>query len=162
MEKNLKWNNAQSEELLCWKHILYKLNNPLYIKLKKKYWRLILRKAGLDPENLKTKSIIEIGSGPSGIFLLFPEKRDFTIVDPLINEYLKLVPFLNNKKYNLINKTLEKINFKKTYDFIFAINCIDHTYNILKFINKLNGLCDPESIVIIAVNCHNSKWSEFI
>ena len=155
------WQQAQSEELNCWVQISHKLDSPLYIERKKVYWQRILGKAGLTAESLSEQTIIEVGAGPSGIFLLFPDKADFTTLDPLNNEYVRLVPQLYAQQ-TVIASALETYETAQRFDIVFAINCIDHSDDITLFVEKLAALCQVGGTAVLAVNCHQQRWSEWI
>jgi SAM-dependent methyltransferase len=155
------WQQAQSEEFNCWVQISHKLDSELYIARKKAYWQRILHKAGLTAESLDTHSIIEVGAGPSGIFLLFPNKPDFVTLDPLNDEYTRLAPHLYQQQ-TTIASPLETFVPEQTFDCVFAINCIDHSNDIELFVAKLAALCGVGGTAVLAVNCHQNRWSEWI
>lgn len=161
MKKSPIWQQAQSEELNCWVQISHKLDSPQYIEYKKVYWQRILAKAGQTPEDLVTKSVIEVGAGPSGIFLLFPHKSDFTSLDPLNASYLELAPHLYHQQ-TIVTSPLEKYTPTRSFDLVFAINCIDHSDDIDLFVEKLAALCGEAGKAVVAVNCHQNRWSEWI
>lgn len=155
------WQQAQSEELNCWVQISHKLDNDLYIARKKAYWQRILAKARLSPERLATKSVLEVGAGPSGIFLLFPEKADFVSLDPLNNQYTQLAPHLYHQQ-TVVTGPLETFATERQFDVVLAINCIDHSEAIDLFIQKLAAVCDGAGTAVLAVNCHQTRWGEWI
>ena len=155
------WQQAQSDELNCWVQISHKLESTLYIDRKKAYWRRILRKAELTPKLLANQSVIEVGAGPSGIFLLFPNKADFVTLDPLNDEYRQLAPHLYHEQIT-ITTPLEAFTPSQPFETVFAINCIDHSDDIELFIEKLAALCAEGGTAVLAVNCHQNRWSEWI
>ncbi len=161
MNRSSVWQQAQSEELNCWVQISHKLHSELYIERKKAYWRRILHKAGLSAESLTDQSIIEVGAGPSGIFLLFPNKSDFVTLDPLNDAYRRLAPHLFHQQMT-IAAPLESFVSEQTFDTVFAINCIDHSDDIELFVAKLALLCGARGTAVLAVNCHQHYWSEWI
>ena len=161
MKRSSVWQQAQSEELNCWVQISHKLDSDLYIERKKAYWQRILHKAGLTAELLTDQSVIEVGAGPSGIFLLFPHKLDFVTLDPLNDEYRRLAPHLFHQQ-TAIASSLETFAPKQTFDYVFAINCIDHSDDIELFVEKLAALCGVGGTAVLAVNCHQNRWSEWI
>ncbi len=161
MKTHKVWQQAQSEELNCWVQISHKLDSALYIQRKKAYWRRILSKAGLTLADVAAQSVIEVGAGPSGIFLLFPGKTDFITLDPLNDQYKRLAPHLYHQQ-TIITTPLEKYRPKRTFEIVFAINCIDHSDDIDLFVEKLAALCAVGGTAVLAVNCHQNKWSEWI
>lgn len=161
MSKYKIWQQAQSEELNCWVQISHKLDSALYIERKKAYWRRILHKAGLTPEEVAAQSVIEVGAGPSGIFLLFPDKADFVTLDPLNDKYKQLAPHLYHQQ-TVVTSPLEAFAPGRTFEIVFAINCIDHSDDIDLFVEKLAVLCGVGGTAVLAVNCHQNKWSEWI
>lgn len=161
MSDSRKWIHAQEEELNCWESVAHKLKTPLYIQKKKEYWERLIEKSGLNKTVLKNESVIEIGAGPSGMFMLFPEHESYTILDPLNDSYVELSSHLFGKQ-EIVSQKLEEFEIKKTYNSVFAINCIDHCDDIDAFLLKLSQLSDGKGYVVLAVNCHEKKWSEKI
>ncbi len=154
------WKQAQSEELNCWVQISHKLNSNRYIDHKKEYWRRILHKAGVTAVSLANCSVIEVGAGPSGIFLLFPDKPDFVTLDPLNEEYERLASHLFHKQ-TVIASPLETFAPARRFDYVFAINCIDHSDDIEQFVARLAALCQEDGTAVLAVNCHQNRWSQW-
>src|SRR5262245_33843836 len=112
------------------------MESKVYRENKSKYWHLIIQKAGLSLHDLARKQILEVGCGPSGIFMIFPDTSDLTLLDPLLNEYTKISPQLISGR-KIIGEPLEYAKLESKYDVIIAINCLDHCDDIHLFLRKL-------------------------
>jgi len=156
MGDSRKWVHAQEEELSCWESVAHKLKDSLYIQKKKEYWEQLIDKSGLNKEVLNNKSVIEIGAGPSGMFMLFPKHEAYTVLDPLNDSYLKLSSHLFGEQ-EIVSQKLEEFETNKTYHSVIAINCIDHCDDINAFLLKLSQLSDDKGYVVLAVNCHEKN-----
>jgi|GEM_PF-2201483 SAM-dependent methyltransferase len=154
-----QWLHAQAEELACWQGIDYKLRSKSYIEAKKEYWRRILKKAKLSSDELVQQTVLEVGAGPSGIFLLFGNHPSYTTIDPLNDEYKKIAPHLYGLQ-EVVSDKFEDFSNKRNYQTVFAINCIDHCDDIDLFIRQLARTSEVGGKVIMAVNTHNKRWSQ--
>ena len=116
-----QWLHAQAEELACWQGIDHKLKSKDYIEAKKEYWRRILGKAKLSSAELAHKTVLEVGAGPSGIFLLFDSHANYVTLDPLNAEYVKIAPHLYGVQ-EVVSEKFEEFKSKRNYQVVFAIN----------------------------------------
>lgn len=171
-----RFERAQRAELDCWKSISNKLVDPRYIDLKRKLWRDIAHLANLHAvvkkiveTSPKTQlRIADIGCGPSGILITLPELFEewfpqlsfqFLGFDPLINEYLKISPYLVElpvewravRGEDLIREQVGEI------DIVLSFNAIDHVLDLNGFVENLFGLMGSPSQALISVNCHTNR-----
>lgn len=159
-----KWKIAQQEELSCWLLNSEKINHPKYLEWKRQYWQKMLARLDLSTPPWPELNALEVGCGPSGIFLLLPDNAmttNFTILDPLLKNYRQAFPSYFNRCPE-VSVPLESWSEVGTdeYDLIFAINCIDHTLDIQTFLEKLHKLVKLNGRVILAVNTHKRSWTE--
>lgn len=154
------WHHAQHEEQECWSGVRHKLLSPDYIELKCAYWRKILAKCGVSEAELQNSPVLEVGCGPSGVFLLFPANPHYVLVDPLLDHYRNMAPHLFGTQH-CISEPLEDLGSALNGGFqtVIAINCIDHCRDIHAFIRKLRNLCDDRATVLLAVNTHQRGWT---
>ena len=153
------WQHAQEEETECWSGISFKLKNPKYFELKKEYWSKIIDKCGFKDQGIfENKSVLEIGCGPSGLFINFPDHPDYSLVEPLLDSYQQLAPlaFKNQKKHPI---PFEDFKNEKKFNIVVCINAIDHCRNIENFIDKMYEVASTNSISIIGVNTHVYGWT---
>lgn len=156
-----RWRHAQAEELNCWTEIRHKLQSAEYIEKKKEYWRRVLRKAGLSLDKLHEKRILEVGCGPSGIFLLLEPSSNILLLDPLMNDYKRLAPDLV-RSHRSVSEPLESADLCDRFDVVFAVNCIDHCSDIRLFLERLAAVTAARGTVVLAVNTHLREWTEFV
>lgn len=154
-----KWVHAQEEELACWTTIGPKLRSEAYCQKKREYWRRILAKIGLN-EELAASKVLEVGCGPSGLFIVLPDDADITLLDPLLDQYKEVAPHLLDGRHRMVSQPLEKAKIDGQYEIIFAINCIDHCEDIELFLGKLKQACAKSGRVFLAVNTHLRRWTE--
>jgi len=150
------WDHAQQEEMECWLGITRKLEKVEYISLKQQYWKNLLKSIGLSENELQEEKILEVGNGPSGIFILAPTNRKYVCVDPLNSFYKKNFPWMFNDQEVISLKT-EDLKLENKFNQIFAINCIDHCDDIDEFLITLRNLLNKEGVCYLAVNTHNYK-----
>jgi len=155
-----RWIKAQEEELECWTSISQKIQNEKYQDKKREYWVKVLNKIGLQVSDIEKHKTIEVGAGPSGLFILAQNFTNWVLLDPLIDQYAKINTTIT--KFSTINSDLESVELKDQFDIIVAINCIDHCDDINQFLEKLRNTCKTDGKVILAVNTHQNDWSAFI
>lgn len=156
-----RWTHAQAEELECWREVRHKLDDPGYLRAKTDYWRRILAKANVTEDVVANSDVLEVGAGPSGLFLLFRDCTRFVALDPLIDQYRGLVPHNFGRQRTEALK-LEDYHPPHGFDIVFAINCIDHCDDIDQFLARLRETCTPDGRLYLAVNCHERRWTEAV
>lgn len=149
-----RWKYAQKLELLCWESNKEKINSERYQELKTKYWERILQKINKAYKLDLSKKMLDFGCGPSGIFLIFADKKNLTCLDPIMKEYKKRFPNLKNIKGKLKSEPIETFA-EKNFDIIFGFNSIDHVKNISAALKNLRKIISKEGDLIITVNVHN-------
>lgn len=93
-------------------------------------------------------NILEIG-GASGLlaehFCQTDQAFTWSIVEP------SLKTSLSDYRVKLINGYFEDYNFDQKFDAIVHSHCIEHTYNPIKFLNKINELLDYDDCQYISI-----------
>jgi len=158
MKKTKEWIVAQEEEKDCWKSLKEKLLSDHYYQEKSNYWKKLIARINKTPSDFLIDKTLEVGCGPTGIFLLYnnkEEKTNYHLLDPLIESYKDLVPdyFKGFQAYECPIENLDhsKIN---SYKYILAINCIDHCFDLDSFCESINKVSNDETDIYIAVNTH--------
>lgn len=130
-----KWLKAQNGELDCWINVKNKILTSDYLEAKKRYYNELL--SIIKNFIKKSRSFLDIGCGPSGIFISLLNK-DFRRVgiDSLMNDYLKNFPYLSQLGVNWINNSFEGEYFTEKFDTIFILNALDHMQNPEQVIKK--------------------------
>tara|TARA_S200000501_G_C20869888_1_gene763746 strand:- start:3529 stop:4407 length:879 start_codon:yes stop_codon:yes gene_type:complete len=107
------------------------------------------------PYFTKKKSILEIGCG-GGLLSSYLHNMgyDITALDSHNRGFGNLYELANtvqelNKNFKIINSDLENFRPDRKYDFIFAVNVLEHVYDFRIFINKLMKLINPFGRIVI-------------
>jgi len=151
-EYDENWLRAQRRELSCWLLLKDKVSNPLYLSGKKKYWNKIILK--IEPFIKNSKSVLDIGCGPSGIFLSLNDNVEKVGIDSLMDSYLKEFAFLNDLSVKWISAPFEDYVFNQKFDAIFIFNALDHMKDPDKVIDKVKHILNRNGILIISLNLH--------
>ncbi|MBI4428789.1 MAG: class I SAM-dependent methyltransferase, partial [Ignavibacteriales bacterium] len=157
------WKTAQEEELHCWSINREKLRRSDYLEIKKLYWQRLLSKIGILHVLGTDARILEVGCGPAGVFLLLPrESRNdqYYVLDPLLARYKEMFPDYFGRCVE-VDSALETWRFQPDlrFDLILAINCIDHSLDIEKFLAQVRTLLSESGRAIVAVNTHQRRWT---
>ena len=103
----------------------------------------------------KKKSILEIGCG-GGLLssYLYNVGYDITAVDSHNRGFGNLFELAKtvqevNKNFKIINSDLENFRPDRKFDFIFAVNVLEHVYDFRVFIKKLMKLINPYGKIVI-------------
>jgi 2-polyprenyl-3-methyl-5-hydroxy-6-metoxy-1,4-benzoquinol methylase len=155
-----RWELAQWLELKWWKNYLRDKNKEAYLSWKKNYWRNILDKVSDTSAIDSAKTICDLGCGPAGVFIAFPENT-VTCVDPLIDAYEKQTQFFKKSDYpnvTFVRSTIEEFHTNKSFDLVFCMNAINHVRDIEKGFDKLKALCADGGSVILSIDAHNLSF----
>lgn len=153
---NTSWQRAQKAEIDCWVANQGKIATDVYQAAKRTLWVNIFNKlmGFVQLSELQTKQVLEFGSGPTGVFMLIPENRNFICLDPLMNDYLQNFPSMRDSQVRFINGKLENFERPDTFDIILGFNAIDHVDDIQDALRRLKSLCRPDTRVVLSVNVH--------
>ncbi len=156
----LRWKIAQWFELKWWQNYLHDKEHAAYKNWKKNYWQNILEKITVSINLTKSSTIADLGCGPAGIFMVFPEYT-ITAVDPLVDTYQAQTGFFKKSDYPqvaFVNTTIEDFNTTEKFDLVFCMNAINHVRNINQAFNKLKTVCKDGGSIIISIDAHNHSF----
>ena len=107
-----------------------------------------------------SKRILDIGGGPTSIFLALREGEKYA-VDPNLERLFDLHPFMREveeyKDVNFISSPIEEAALDKQFDLIFMINVLDHVGALKAVIDKVNELLVSFGILVIIVDCYADR-----
>ncbi len=109
-------------------------------------------------------SILDMGCGPAGIFMSFPE-NPVTAVDPLIESYEADLDVFSKNKYpnvQFIQSGIESFKCNKPYDIVFCMNAINHVKDIKAGFKTLADCCKKGGTVVITIDAHTSNFMKGI
>ncbi|KAA3634840.1 MAG: class I SAM-dependent methyltransferase [Bacteroidetes bacterium] len=154
----LRWKIAQAAELRWWKNYLRRQPVDDYLTAKKEYWLRVMQQLGVFPEAGET--ILDAGSGPAGIFIVFDHQK-VVAVDPLLDRYTDQLSHFNPEIYpnvNFISETLENFTAEKKFNYVFCLNAINHVADINLSLDNLFSLLAPGGKLIISSDAHRHNW----
>jgi 2-polyprenyl-3-methyl-5-hydroxy-6-metoxy-1,4-benzoquinol methylase len=161
---NLRWRIAQYFELRWWKNYLHKKDTETYLQQKHKYWMRIYNMVSQHLKINNTHKILDLGCGPSGIYMLFP-KNEVTAVDPLINAYENKLQVFSKSLYpntTFINTTIEAFKNIYQYDIVFCMNAINHVSDITLAYQKLKSCTKQHGKMLVSIDAHNHSIFRFL
>lgn len=154
---NFRWKVAQFFEINWWRFYLAKKDKPYYLDQKKLYWIRILKLC----EHLFTvaqqASIIDLGCGPSGLYILYPSEN-MTAVDPLLLQYERQLKVFSRADYpfvNFVQSTIEDFETVEQFEYVFCMNAINHVSDIKKGFEKIAKLAADGAKVVVSIDAHN-------
>jgi 2-polyprenyl-3-methyl-5-hydroxy-6-metoxy-1,4-benzoquinol methylase len=157
----LRWKIAQYFELQWWRKYLRNKDKATYLTWKRSYWQTLLNKIESDIKPTASKSIIDLGCGPAGIFIALPQNT-VTAVDPLLDEYETQTQLFKRSDYpnvKFIKGTIEDFDTGGVkYDIVFCMNAINHVHNIEIGFQKLEEVCAENGSIIISIDAHNFSF----
>lgn len=158
-----RWEISQKKELECWASNERKINTPAYLEAKRQFWHeaISLAEPYLTLSDLETKSVLEFGCGPSGVFLLVKKNSDYHCLDPLMDDYIRQFPFIN-KNLHIHSMKLEDFDPQRKFDLILGFNSLDHVDDIDKAIERIKELAGPKSIIVLSLNVHSKVFLQWL
>lgn len=157
----LRWKIAQWFELQWWRQYLRDKDKDDYLAWKKNYWQNLL--AGIATEVVvePSKTVIDMGCGPAGIFIALPDNK-VTAIDPLLDDYERQIAFFKSGDYpavNFIKTSIEDFEpGAMKYDVVFCMNAINHVRNIELGFKKLKEACADNGAIVVSVDAHNFSF----
>lgn len=99
--------------------------------------------------DLNTNSILEVGAG-YGFFLeeLVNQKTFTRVVGTEASD--SLFETSKNKKYDIYNGILEYLTFDETFDFVASFEVLEHVFNPIDFLKKINSLLNEKGVLLIS------------
>lgn len=161
---NLRWKTAQFFEVIWWRFYLRRKNKEEYLQEKKLYWHKLLQQCGAAITIKKTDNIIDMGCGPSGVYIIFPDHK-ITAVDPLLDKYEKSLPIFSKADYpnvKFVCSSIEDFSTPETFDFVFCMNAINHVKDIQKGYNTLAALGAEHGKIVVTIDAHNNSLMKAI
>lgn len=156
----IRWKIAQTLELLWWRKYLHKKDKNAYLIWKRNYWADFLMEIQEFYQLKPTDVLLDLGCGPAGIFIQFPN-NEVDAIDPLIEKYEEnLIHFskIDYPKTNFITQNIEDVVSNKKYAAIFCINVINHVDDIQKAVKNIHSLANSETKIILSIDCHQSNF----
>ena len=157
---SVRWQIAQWFELRWWRRYLSGKDKESYYSWKKQYWNNLLDQIGDVFQTKDAVAIADLGCGPAGIFIAFPDKK-VTAVDPLLDTYAETLPFFCKEDFpntTFINQKLEDFQASEKFDIVFCMNAINHVANIDLAYDRLVNATKREGYVVVSIDAHNHSF----
>lgn len=107
-----------------------------------------------------SKRVLDIGCGPTSIFLALREGEKY-VIDPALERLFQLHPFMREveeyRDVNFISSLIEEATFDKQFDLIFMINVLDHVGALKPVIDKIDELLAPSGTLVAIVDCYADR-----
>ena len=126
-----------------------------FLRVRRHTWARLVDelKISVDPAT----RILEIGGGPTSIFLAIREGERYA-VDPAYSRLFDMHPFMRDveeyKGVNFIGCPLEEMAPGKQFDIIFMVNVLDHVGSLKPVVDKIEELLAPGGTLVIVVDCY--------
>jgi 2-polyprenyl-6-hydroxyphenyl methylase/3-demethylubiquinone-9 3-methyltransferase len=159
MKKSVKWKIAQQLEYKWWSRYLEYKNPEAYLKWKLGYWQDLLKSVEAFIPLPEQKTVLDAGCGPAGIFMALGNNA-VTAIDPLLNKYKEFIHF-DETKYPFVafqQCTIEELDEKDKFDYIFCINAINHVNDLSLSYDKLVDALKPGGYLVISTDAHRSSF----
>ena len=155
----MKWKIAQQLEYKWWSRYLEDKNPEAYLKWKLSYWQDLLKSVEEVIPLPEQKTVLDAGCGPAGIFMAL-QNNDVTAIDPLLNKYREFIHFDETKCpfVEFQQCTIEELNEKEKFDYIFCLNAINHVNNLSLSYDKLVNSLKPGGYLVISTDAHRSSF----
>lgn len=155
----LRWRAAQFVEVLWWWFYLRRKDKAEYLRKKKIYWQKQLDDC-TSVFNIKPgDTIIDMGCGPAGIYIMFPD-MGVVAVDPLLDKYEEQLPLFSKADYpgvRFVTSPIETYNSSERFDYVFCMNAINHVNDIQAGFGKLAALANDNGTIIVSIDAHNNQ-----
>src|SRR5665648_170477 len=153
-QKNTRWRIAQSFEQSGLEN---KDNITEWLIVRRLTWQSLLDLLDGDIPFDNSKRILDIGCGPTSIFLSLRTGQKYAL-DPNIEYLFKLHPFMRDveeyKDVTFLSSSIEKISYEKQFDTVFMINMLDHVNNLESIRDKIYEILKPGGSLVIVVDCY--------
>jgi SAM-dependent methyltransferase len=100
--------------------------------------------------------VLDMGCGASGILLAL-DQGIRTGIDPLMDHYRRIYPFLDGYPIMWQARTAEAYQPKERFDVVFSINSLDHMQDPRAAADSIVALLAPGGCVVLLVNAHRSR-----
>lgn len=128
-----------------------------WLRVRRHTWARLLDLLKDDIAFNNLKRILDVGSGPTSIFLALREGEKYA-VDPNLERLFLLHPFMKDveeyEDVNFVSKPIEEAAFDKQFDLIFMINVLDHVGELKPVVDKIDELLAPCGTLVIVVDCY--------
>lgn len=149
-----RWLAAQEQE----QKALERADVRELIRIRRHTWAILLDSLKDVIEVESSKRILEVGGGPTSIFLALRAGEKY-VVDPLSEQLFRLHPFVREveeyKDVNFIARPISEATFDRPFDLIFMINVLDHVDELNSVAKKIDELLTPSGKLIVTVSCYS-------
>ncbi len=128
-----------------------------WLRVRRQTWRNLLDSLKNEIAFDNSTRVLDIGSGPTSIFLALREGEKY-VIDPLCEHLFQLHSFMKEveeyKDVNFVASPIEDVTLDKQFDLIFTINAIDHVGELEVAVNKVDELLAPSGTLVLIVDCY--------
>ena len=135
-----------------------------YLEWKRSYWRDLLNKIQTNIAISGGTSILDIGCGPAGIFIILEDNK-VEAIDPLVESYEKELDHFSRDNYPYVrfhNIQFENYNELREFKVTFLMNAINHFIDLKASIIKAIDLTSEGGHVVITIDAHNFTFFKYL
>ena len=152
-----RWRDAQEQEK---KGIESAEDIREWLRVRRHTWASLLDSLKCEVAFDGSKRILDIGCGPTSIFLALREGEKYA-VDPNLDRLFELHPFMKDieeyEDVNFVSRPLEEVVFDRQFDLVFVINMLDHVGALQQVVDKVDELLAPSGTLVIVVDCYADR-----
>lgn len=156
----IRWQIAQWFELKWWENYFHAKDKSQYYQWKKNYWKNLLEKIATSVVVTESNTLADLGCGPAGIFILFPQNK-VVAIDPLLDKYENKLSFFSPSDYLNVrfqNVALEDFKSTEKMDVVFCMNAINHVSDIQKSFQILAEVAKEKGKIVVTIDAHNHTF----
>lgn len=131
-----------------------------WVRVRRQTWASLLDSLKEDLTFDNSTRILDIGGGPTSIFLALREGEKYA-VDPNLESLFLFHPFVKDveeyKDVNFISSPIEEVDFDKQFGLIFMINVIDHVGELKPVIDRIDELLAPYGLLVTVTDCYTDR-----
>jgi SAM-dependent methyltransferase len=164
LRMRLRWRLAQFFEVRWWQRYLRGKQPEQYLEHKRAYWHKLMSTISAIVPVGGTESIIDMGCGPSGIYIIFPN-NPIVAVDPLLEGYKANLEVFDPSWYSnvkFVTSSIEEFTTQSKFQYVFCMNAINHVSDIGLGFKQLASFCLPNGKVIVTIDAHNNAFMKAI
>lgn len=156
-KSDARWLAAQKEER---KGLENAADIKEWLRVRRHTWASLMKGLNGLIEPDKPKKVLDIGNGPTSIFLTIREGERYA-VDPNLDCLFESHPFIKDvpeyQGVHFISETIEAATLPPQFDLIFMINVLDHVSDLKPVIKRVEELLAPNGTLIVVIDCYADK-----
>ena len=131
-----------------------------WLRVRRQTWVSLVKRLKDDLSIDDTTAILDIGSGPTSVFLGFRVGRKYA-VDPIYRYLFELHPFMKKvpeyRDVKFMASSLEEVDLAMQFNVIFMVNVLDHVGDMKPIVQKTGELLADGGTLVVLVDCYADR-----